>query len=142
MDAQRSLFGEHGDERPGDVDGMARKHASDVLGHGEPGALLAFASAMGVRGQLDAAMDAYNAGIAGNAFAIPYASIETFAADPGVRAALAAAYNDKRNGRSATYADALAGRRIEPRKPPMRGMGEAFRIMASTKAARDRRMHG
>ncbi len=126
MDAQRHLFDEA--ETPAlDIETMPRRQASDLLWDGDGGSVLAFAAAMDVRPQIDAAMDAYNAGIQGCHMAIPFGSTDAFIVDPGIRAALAGAYNDKRSGRFETYAEALRTRILSPRKPPMRSMAEAFR---------------
>lgn len=110
-----------------DIEKMPRREASALLWDGDAEKVLAFAAAMDVRPQLDAAMDAYNAGIVGSPMVIPFGSTDQFIVDPAIRAALAGAYNDKRNGRYETYAQALHARRLSPRKPPMRGIGEAFR---------------
>lgn len=112
---------------PMDIEKMARKDASDMLWNRDAATVLAFATAMGVRPQIDAAMDAYNRSAASNPMIIPFANAEEFIVDPGVRAALAGAYNDKRGGRSPSYGEALSTRSMHPRKPAMRTMGEAFR---------------
>lgn len=119
-----------------DIERMARKDASDLLWHGDAEAVLAFATAMGVRPQIDAAMDAYNRSAAGNPMIIAFESAETFVVDPGVRAALAGAYNDKRGGRSPSYAEALAAHPMHPRKPNTRTMGEAFRHAVASRLKR------
>lgn len=106
---------------------MTRKDASELVWHGDAAAALAFAAAMGVRQQIDAAMDAYNRSASGNPMIIPFTTAEEFINDPAVRAAIVGAYNDKRGGRSASYAEALSQRPMHPRKPKMRTMSEAFR---------------
>jgi hypothetical protein len=110
-----------------DIEKMARKDASELLWHGDAADVLAFATAMGVRPQIDTAMDAYNRSASGNPMIIPFRCAEEFVVDPGVRAAIAGTYNDKRNGRLPSYGEALATRPIRPRKPMTRTLGEAFR---------------
>lgn len=116
-----------------DIGTMARKDASDLLWHGDPAAVLAFATAMGVRPQIDVAMDTYNASASANPMIIPFMTAEKFVDDPAVRAAIAGAYNDKRGGRSATYGEALSMRPMHPRDPKMRTLGEAFRYTLASR---------
>lgn len=110
-----------------DIEKMARKDVSHLIWHGDGAAVLAFATAMGIRPQIEAAMNAYNAGVVSNPMIIPFRCAEEFVVDPGVRASIAGTYNDKYSGRSDSYAEALSTRSMHPQKPAMRRMGEAFR---------------
>lgn len=118
-----------------DIEKMTRKDASEVMWHGDAAALLAFATAMGIRREIDAAMDAYNRSTAEDPMIVAFANAEEFVVDQGVRAAIAATYNAKRNGRSPSYGDALAMNPMRPRKPKMRTISEALRFLQARKMA-------
>lgn len=110
-----------------EIEKMAHKDASELIWYGDAAAVLAFAAAMDIRQQIDAAMDAYNRSAAGNPMIIPFRCAEEFVVDPGIRAAIAGTYNDKWSGRSPSYAEALAARPMHPRKPMTRTMSEAYK---------------
>lgn len=109
-------------------DTVPRAEGSRLLWEAGANALLSFAAGMGLdRSAFESAMSSYNAGIEGEALYKPFDTLEEFVTDPGVRKALAQAYNDKRSGRCATWEEARSTAKLAPAKHRMRSLSEALR---------------
>ncbi len=114
-----------------DTDPMRPRDVSHAIWHGTPADVLAvWTTVMGLDvDDIARRMQAYNASVANDRFIVPYPDLETFVADPGIRTAIAAIYNNVQSKRIATYAEAATRITFTPQKPVERTMSEVYMCM-------------